>query len=147
MGSVGSTGPNGEDLEGEWRVLTRGTQSNDVQGAPHRESTADTREEFDEKDIAAQLGACGTERWAASATDESKPQGRPSLITTIAYRIGQPPPLPLPDYSFVGLAAHQMPSVRSSLSRVASALSWKIARYIPSPYAIRNTHLSRSTRR
>ena len=66
--------------------------------------------------------------------------------TTRATRTGQPPPLPLPDYSFVGLAAHQMSSVRSSLSQVASALSWKIARYVPPPCVIRNTHLSRSIR-
>jgi hypothetical protein len=42
---------------------------------------------------------------------------------------GQRPPPPLPNYSFVGLAARQMPSVHLSLSRAASALSWKTARY------------------
>ena len=74
-------------------------------------------------------------------------KGKNVVRTTRANRTGQPPPLPLPDYSFVGLAAHQMSSVRSNMSCVTSALSWKIARYVPSPYAIRNTHLSRSVRR
>ena len=77
--SVGSTGPDSEDLEGGRRALTQSRQPNSVQRAPHRKSTAGTKEEFDEKVIAAQSDGCEKERWAASATGESKP-GQPSAV-------------------------------------------------------------------
>ena len=49
-------------------------------------------------------------------------------MRTRLNRTGPPLPPPVPDYSFVGLAA-----VRSNMSRVASALPWTAARYVSLP--------------
>ena len=88
--AVKRTEPNGDDCGGH---SSKAHSQTLFKGRHAGESTANRGEEFYERDIAVQkyscshlqLGACGIERWAASAAGESKPRGQPSLIATIIY--------------------------------------------------------------